>query len=154
MIQILGIEDAVVLLIREGRVISEEKLFGLRLDPRLVDDEVMPSSRQFGFHFDGDDNVTPLDVANAYGELLDARLQSLRDLQTPRSGRVEPRATPPKKIAAPKQKGKEKEPVDNYNTLPLEELVMKQKRGGHIREGSRRIEFPDKADLHSRVPLW
>ena len=51
-IQIRGLEDAVVLLIREGQVLSEEKLFGLRLDPRLVDDEVMPSSRQFGFHFE------------------------------------------------------------------------------------------------------
>ena len=69
-IQIRGLEDAVVLLIREGRVISKEKLFGLRLDPRLVDDEIMPSSRQFGFHFDGDENVTPLDVVNAYGESL------------------------------------------------------------------------------------
>ena len=39
------LEDAVVLLIKDGRVISEEKLFGLRLDPRLVDDEIMPSSR-------------------------------------------------------------------------------------------------------------
>ena len=73
-IQILGIEDAVILLIREGRIISEEKLFGLQLNLRLVDDEVMPSSRQFGFYFDGDDNVTPLDIVNAYGELLDARL--------------------------------------------------------------------------------
>ena len=90
----------------------------------------MPSSRQFGFHFDGDDNVTPLDVVNAYGELLDARLQSLRDLQIPCSGRAEPRATPLKKIAAPKRKKKEKEPANNYDTLPLEELVMKEKRGG------------------------
>ena len=129
-IEIRVLEDAVVLLIREGRVISEEKLFGLRLDPRMVDDEIMPSSRQFGFHFDGDENVTALDVVTAYGELLDARLQSLRDLETRRPAIAEPRATPPKRIAAPKRKGKEKEPTDNYDTLPLEELVMKQKRGG------------------------
>ena len=126
-IQIRGLEDAIVLFNREGRVISEEKLFGLR---RLVDDEVIPSSRQFGFHFDGDENVTPVDIISAYGELLDARLQSLRDLQTPRPARAELRATPPKKIAAPKWKGKEKEPANNYDTLPLEELVMKQKQGG------------------------
>ena len=60
---------------------SKEKLFGLQLDSRLVDNEIMPSSRQFSFHFDGDENVTALDVVTAYGELLDARLQSLRDLK-------------------------------------------------------------------------
>ena len=129
-IEIHVLEDAMVLLIREGRVIFEEKLFGLRLDPRLVDDEIMPSSRQFGFHFDGDENITTVDVVTAYGELLDARLQSLRDLETRRLAAAEPRATPTKRIAAPKRKGKEKEPADNYDTLPLEELVMKQKRGG------------------------
>ena len=129
-IEICVLEDAVVLLIREGRVISEEKLFGLRLDPRLVDDEIMPSSRQFRFHFDGDENVTVVDVVTAYGELLDARLQSLKDLETRRPATAEPQAMPTKRIAAPKRKGKEKEPADNYDTLPLEELVMKQKRGG------------------------
>ena len=129
-IDIRVLEDAMVLLIREGQVISEEKLFGLRLDPRLVDDEIMPSSRQFGFHFDGDENVTPVDAITAYGELLDVRLQSLRDLETPCPATAEPRATPTKRIAAPKRKGKEKELADNYDTLPLEELVMKQKWGG------------------------
>ena len=128
--QIYGLEDAVVLLIREGRVIAEEKLFGLRLDPRVVDDKIMPSSRQFGFHFDGDENVTPYDVLNAYGELLDARLQSLKDLEPPRPAAAEPQTTPTKKIATPKQKGKEKEPANNHNMLSLEELVIKQKREG------------------------
>ena len=88
-IEIRVLEDAVVLLIREGQVIFEEKLFGLRLDPRMVDDEIMPSSRQFGFHFDGDENATALDVVTAYGELLDARLQSLRDLETRRPATAE-----------------------------------------------------------------
>ena len=91
----------------------------------------MPSSRYFtGFHFDGDENVTAVDVVIAYGELLDARLQSLRDLGTPLPTTTEPRAALVKRIAAPKQKGKEKEPTDNYDTLSLEELVMKQKQGG------------------------
>ena len=44
-IEIRVFKDAVVLLIREDRVIFEEKLFGLRRDPRMVDDEIMPSSR-------------------------------------------------------------------------------------------------------------
>ena len=133
-IEIRVLEDAVVLLIRESRVISEENLFVLRLDPRLVDDEIMPSSRQFGFHFDDDENVTAVDGVIAYGELLDARLKSLKDLETPRPATAEPRATPTKRIAAPKQKGKEKELTDNYDTLPLEELVMKQKWGAHLRK--------------------
>ena len=90
----------------------------------------MPSTRQFGFHFDGDENVTPVDIVTAYGELLDARLQSLRDLETLRPATMEPRAMPTKRIAAPTRKGREKEPADNYDTLPLKELVMKQKRGG------------------------
>ena len=154
-IEIRVLEDVVVLLIREGWVIFEEKLFGLRLDPRLVDDEIKPSSRQFGFHFDSDKNVTAVDVVTAYDELLDARLQSLKDLETRRQATTEPQVTPTKRIAAPKRKGKEKEPADNYNTLPLEEPVMKQKRGGgHIRERSGRTELQNKADLHSRVPVW
>ena len=94
----------------------------------------MPSSRQFGFHFDGDENVTALDVVTTYNELLDARLQSLRDLETRRPATTEPRATPTKRIVAPKRKEKEKEPTNNYDTLPLEELVMKQKRGGGTSE--------------------
>ena len=145
-IEIRVLEDAVVLLIREGRVISEEKLFGLQLDPRMVDDEIMPSSRQFGFHFDGDENVTALDVVTAYGELLDARLQSLRDLETCRPATAEPRTTPTKRVAAPKRKGKEKEPTDNYDTLPLEELVMKQKRGGTSEK--------DLDKLNSRIKIF
>ena len=100
----------------------------------MVDNEIMPSSRQFRFHFDADENVTALDVVTAYGELLDARLQSLRDLETRRPATAEPRTTPTKRIAAPKRKGKEKEPTDNYETLSLEELVMKQKRGAHLRK--------------------
>ena len=91
-----------------------------------------------------DENVTPSDIVNAYSELLDARLQSLRDLQTPRLAIAEPRATPPKKIVAPKRKGKAKEPVDNYDMLPLDELVMKQKRGGGTSE-------KDLTNLNSRV---
>ena len=129
-IQIHGLEDAIILLIREGQVIAEEKLFGFWLDPRLVDDKIMPSSRQFGFHFDDDENVTPYDVVNTYDEFMDASLQSLRDLQTPCPVIAELWATPTKKIAAPKQKENERKLADNYGTLPLKELVMKQKRGG------------------------
>ena len=91
-----------------------------------------PSSRQFRFHFDGDENVTAVDVITAYGELLDARLQSLRDLETPGPATAEPRATPTKRIAAPKRKGKEKEPANNYEHATLGGTCHEAIVGGHI----------------------
>ena len=80
-IRLIDVDDAIVVLIREGQDESEERAFGLRLDPKLVNDDIMPNSRKYGFFFNDAENVTTDDVVAAYVELLDARLASLNAIE-------------------------------------------------------------------------